>query len=219
MGSEQMNLGNVIIFGDSYSTFKGWLPAGYGYSYSEEGTDGNEVVDVKDTWWYQVISQTGSNLVMNNSWSGTTIGYTGYNGEDMSETKSFIARFEKLANEGFFERNKIDTVFIFGGTNDSWSGAPLGKLRFENLDSGYCFDVLPAICYLFKTVKETLPDAKVYCLVNTKLNEEITEGMKEAAEHYSVSAIEFDQIDKVNGHPTMLGMKQISDGVLEYINK
>ena len=32
-----MSLGNVLIFGDSYSTFKGWLPEGFGYSYSEEG--------------------------------------------------------------------------------------------------------------------------------------------------------------------------------------
>ena len=93
-----MNLQNVLIFGDSYSTFRDWIPEGFGYSYSEDRTDGNEVVRVEDTWWHRVITATDSKLIQNNSWSGSTIGYTGYNGQDLSESKSFIYRFKEIAN-------------------------------------------------------------------------------------------------------------------------
>lgn len=214
-----MSLGNVLIFGDSYSTFKGWLPEGFGYSYSEEGQDGNEVIRVEDTWWHQVLTKSGSTLVMNNSWSGSTIGYTGYNGADLSTSKSFIYRFKKLLDEGFFEKNKIDTFFILGGTNDSWSHAPVGELQFDGFKNEDFYSVLPAICGFFKMAKESLPETKIYCLINTYLDEKITDGMKAAAEHFDIPVIEFPVIDKWKGHPTILGMKQIADGVLEALDK
>jgi hypothetical protein len=214
-----MNIGKVLIFGDSYSTFRGWIPDGFGYSYSEDRQDGNEVIDVRDTWWHRVITEGGGKLVMNNAWSGSTIGYTGYNGADLSTSKSFIYRFNRLIEDGFFEKNKIDTFFILGGTNDSWSHAPIGELKFDNFKNEDFYSVLPAICYFFKTAKETLPDSDIYCLVNTYLDEKITDGMKKAAEHYGIPTIEFPVIDKWHGHPTILGMKQIADGVIDFLNK
>ncbi len=27
---------------------------------------------------------------------------------------------------GYFNKNKIDTIFVFGGTNDGWANSPLG---------------------------------------------------------------------------------------------
>lgn len=212
-----MNLQNVLIFGDSYSTFRGWIPEGFGYSYSEDRTDGNEVVRVEDTWWHRVITATDSKLIQNNSWSGSTIGYTGYNGQDLSESKSFIYRFKKLLSEGFFEENKIDTFFILGGTNDSWSHAPVGDLMYDSFEEKHLYSVLPAICYFFKTVKETLPDTKIYCLVNTYLDEKITAGMVTAAEHYGLEVIRFSHIDKWHGHPTIEGMREMSEEILKYL--
>lgn len=212
-----MNLQNVLIFGDSYSTFRGWIPEGFGYSYSEDRTDGNEVVRVEDTWWHRVITATDSKLIQNNSWSGSTIGYTGYNGQDLSESKAFIYRFKKLLSEGFFEENKIDTFFILGGTNDSWSHAPVGDLMYDGFEEKHLYSVLPAICYFFKMVKESLPDTKIYCLVNTYLDEKITAGMVTAAEHYGLEVIRFSHIDKWHGHPTIEGMREMSEEILKYL--
>ena len=80
---------SLLIFGDSHSTFKGHIPAGYAVYYREE--DGaTDVRNVKETWWHQVIAQKELNLVLNNSWSGSTIGYTGYDNTDNSETSSFF---------------------------------------------------------------------------------------------------------------------------------
>ena len=41
----------------------------------------------------------------------------------------------------------------------------------------------------------------------------IAEGMKQAAEHYGAICIELEDIDKVSGHPTSLGMAQIKEQV------
>lgn len=213
-----MNLGNVMIFGDSYSTFRGWVPEGFGYSYSEDGTDGNEVIDVRDTWWHRLITRTNSKLIMNNSWSGSTIGYTGYNGEDLSKTKSFIYRFNKLYDEGFFEENEINTLFIFGGTNDSWSNAPIGNLMFSDFKRDDLYSVLPAVCCLFELVSKKLPKTRIVCLVNCDLKEEITNGLINAAEHYSIESVKFEKIDKFKGHPTIKGMKQIEEQIATALN-
>jgi hypothetical protein len=124
-----MNLGNVLIMGDSYSTFEGYNPEGYRHYYAPvpRPDTNTDVVKVEHTWWHPLLAKTNANLILNNSWSGSTIGYTGYNGDDNSQTCSFIYRLRQLIAEGFFEKNKIDTVLVFGGTNDNWCCAPLGK--------------------------------------------------------------------------------------------
>lgn len=206
---------NVIIFGDSYSTFKNYIPAGFAVYYSEEERAETDVRKVEQTWWHQVISQKGFNLVMNNSWSGSTIGYTGYNNSDCSATSSFIYRFNRLVDEGFFERNDIDTVFIFGGTNDSWSNAPLGDEKYDGFEKNDLYSVLPAIGCFLKTVKQTLVKADIYCLINTEIKPEIAEGMKNACDKYGITKITFEKIDKRCGHPTIEGMKDIKNAVLK----
>ena len=77
-----MSFGNVLIFGDSYSTFEAWIPEGNA-SYYPPTTESRPMIDdVKDTWWHSLITETNSNLVLNESWSGSTVGYTGYDGAD-----------------------------------------------------------------------------------------------------------------------------------------
>lgn len=206
---------NVLIIGDSYSTFEGHIPAGYEVFYRAGGREDNDVKRVEETWWHQVISEMGANLVLNNSWSGSTIGYTGYGGYDYSNINSFIFRLEELVSKGFFEENKIDTVFLFGGTNDDWSEAPLGEAKYSDFKREDLYFVLPALsCFLGK-VREILPEADIYCLINTELKAEITECLKTSSERYNIKAITFDYIEKVDGHPTVKGMSEIKDRVLE----
>lgn len=208
---------NIVIFGDSYSTFKGFVPDDFAVYYSENVRDETDVTSVKDTWWYQVISEKNLKLVQNNSWSGSTIGYTGYDNVDCSTSSSFIYRLRQLISADFFHKNKIDKVFVFGGTNDSWSNAPLGEIKFDNFDERDLYFVLPAVCYFLRLLKETLPKADIYCLINTDIKPEIALCMKEACKKYGITPITFDTIDKKCGHPTILGMKNIKDRVLEVI--
>ena len=118
---------NTLIFGDSYSTFKGHIPDGYASWYSEKADpERTDVTSVCETWWYQVMQKANLTLVHNNSWSGSPICYTGYNNSDCSESSSFIYRLRELIENGFFNKNRIDTVFVFGGTNDYfWSDKPI----------------------------------------------------------------------------------------------
>ena len=208
---------NTVIFGDSYSTFKNFIPDGYETYYSENGCPAPDVTDVtqvNQTWWYQVITETNLNLVLNNSWSGSTISYTGYNNTDCSKSSSFIYRLHMLIKQGFFDRNRIDTVFVFGGTNDSWANAPLGISKYENWKCNDLYSVLPAISYFFKTLRDTLPKAQIYCLINTGLKTEISTEMKKACQLCGIIEISFDTIDKNCGHPTIIGMNEIKNTVI-----
>lgn len=208
------DIGNVFILGDSYSTFKDHIPEGFDAWYSDAETPHTNVRRVEETWWHQMLNETKSNLVRNCSYSGTTVCHTGYNGADCREI-SFIGRFEKLVNGGFFKENKIDTFFLFGGTNDSWAEAPVGELKYEGITEEELYTVLPAFCYLLDKIKTEVRDARLICVINTELKDEITEGFKTACEHYGVEYIALCDISKWAGHPNIDGMMQIKEQVIE----
>ena len=223
---KMVDLGNIFILGDSYSTFEGHIPEGFDAYYLASGPaykcqkgelDEGDVFQVNETWWYDLCNENG-NLLRNCSWSGTTICNTGYNQSDNSKC-SFIARFDNLAEEGYLEKNKVDTLFLFGGTNDSWAGSPIGELKYDDYTKEDLYSALPAFGYLMESFKKYLKGTKIYCIINTELKEEITDAYKEACKKYGVDVIELQNIDKQHGHPTILGMKQIKEQVLGYINK
>ena len=213
-----MIFGNVLIFGDSYSTYKGHIPEGYSFYYPPSIPERPSLPDVNDTWWKSLINETESTLILNNSWSGSTMGYTGYDGADTSKTSSFITRLRKLTLEGFFEKNKIDTVFVFGGTNDSWSNAPVGELKYENRTESDLYFVLPGICEFLEALKLVLPKANIIVLINEGLKAEITEGLRLAATHYDMTPIKLSGIDKKSDHPTVAGMKSIKEQILKNLS-
>lgn len=207
--------GNAIIFADSYSTFKDFIPFGYLTYYSEENENQTNVTKVSDTWWHQVMTEKNLNLVLNDSWSGSTIAYTGYDNYDCSESSSFIYRLKQLEESGFFDKNEIDTVFVFGGTNDSVVNSSLGELKYDNFEKSDLYSVIPAICYFFKTLKSILPDAKIYCLVNNEINYKITNAFTSVCDKYDITEVTFKKIDKIKGHPTAKGMQDIKNEVLK----
>ena len=192
---------NIVILGDSYSTYEGYIPQDYRFYYCEQGRENSPPVTkmaLKDTWWKRLLDDTGDNLLQNNSWSGSTIGYTGYDGEDCSMSSSFIYRFRRLKEDGFFDKNRIDTIYIFGGTNDSWSNAPLGSMQFEDWQEKDLYSVLPAICYLIHEVKAAAKNTEIVVVINTDIKEEIQDGLQAAATRYGVKYIRLQNIEKEN---------------------
>ena len=219
-------LKNVFILGDSYSTFEGFIPEECVAYYKPEGPsylrkkpelekNENDVFAVEQTWWYNLVKENG-NLLLNCSWSGTTICNTGYDGCDNSHC-SFIARFIKLKEEGYFEENKVDTLFLFGGTNDNWSNAPVGNPVESDWTKEDLYNVFPAFSYLINLIKTTLPDAKVYCILNSDLRDEVDDFYKLICRKNEVPLIELYDIEKREGHPTVKGMETIKNQVLEFI--
>lgn len=200
---------NVFIMGDSYSTYEGYIPEGY-HTYYSDGRENDPVVKgVEKTWWKIMEAENNLNIILNDSFSGSTVCNTVR--ETLTIETSFISRMDKYIKENFFDENKIDTVVIFGGTNDSWTDAPLGELKYSDwsLDELKC--VLPAFCYLIDRAKTVV--GNIVVIINSDLKEEITEGFKEACEKYNVRYVCLKEIDKQFGHPTESGMRQIAKQV------
>ena len=61
-----------------------------------------------------------------------------------------------------------------------------------------------------------MPQACILCILNADvLKAEITKGYTEACGYYGIQAIGVRNIDMINGHPTVKGMAQIKDQILE----
>ena len=199
----------VVILGDSYSTFEGYVPEGFAVWYDSNAKEENDVDEVGQTWWFKLCRQTGLKLLGNNSYSGSTVCNTGYDGDDYSD-RSFITRMPQTLG---YQEEHPDIILIFGGTNDSWADAPLGSLKFGGWTEDDLKQALPAYCYMLDYYKVNAPDTRVINIVNDGLKPEITDGIIAAAKHYGMEYILLDGIDKGWGHPTIKGMQQICDAV------
>lgn len=200
---------NIFIMGDSYSTYNGYIPEGYHFYYSDEREDSPVVKGVEKTWWNILVNKNNLNLVLNDSFSGSTVCNTVR--EALSVESSFVSRIDKYISEGFFDENEIDTMFIFGGTNDSWIDSPIGSPKYSDWTSEDLKCVLPAFCYLIDKAKKVVND--IIVIINSDLKEEITKGFANICEKNNVTCLCLKEIDKENGHPTELGMNQISEQV------
>ena len=200
----------VAVLGDSYSTYEDYLTPDTNaiWYFKKEDKKRTDVVDVKQTWWWQVIKDGGYKLGVNNSFSGATICYSGYNDEDYS-ARSFVRRLTNLGTP--------DIIFIFGGTNDSWSGAPVGEFKYSDFKRADLYTFRPAMAYMMQELQNRYPNVKLYFIANTELKDDITSSIHTICQHYGVKCIQLKDIDKQNGHPTIKGMKAISEQVLQAI--
>ena len=205
------NRPRVSVLGDSYSTFQGYIPEGNeAWYYTPVDTSRTDVDNVTQTWWWQVINQAGCLIEKNDSYSGATVSYHGYDNQDYS-ARSFITRLPRLGSP--------DVIFIFGGTNDDWAGAELGEYQYDHFTQADFYTYRPALAYLLQQAKERYSNVKILFIINSELRKEIVESTKVICSHYSIPYIELKDIDKKLNHPTVKGMKAIAQQVLEFINK
>lgn len=196
---------SVSILGDSYSTFEGYLtPDTMDIWYFEGAQDARrtDVKNVSETWWMQLIKKKNWKLEVNNSWSGSTICYTGYRDEDYSR-RSFITRVPALGSP--------DIILIFGGTNDSWANAPIGEFKYSDWRRADLYTFRPAMACMLAKIKERYPTAEVYVISSDGLKPEITGSMEQICKHYDVPMIQLHDISKTAGHPNVQGMIQITE--------
>lgn len=204
---------SVTIFGDSYSTFEGYLtPDTMETWYFQNANDPKrtDVKTVRQTWWWQVIDRMGWKLERNNSWSGSTICNTGYSDADYTH-RSFITRHNSLGNP--------DVILLLGATNDSWCGAPLGEFKYDNWKRADLYTFRPALAYLLSHLQDRYPTADLYYILNCDLKESINTSVNDICQHYGVPVITLSAIDKTAGHPNVKGMQQIADQVVAVLKK
>lgn len=206
----------VAILGDSYSTFRGFIPEERECYYpSPERVD--DVLVVEDTWWHQLFAKRNMNLLFNDSWSGSTVC------KDVRDChppeSAFVLRMKKSLSPTKAGEQSPACILLFGGTNDSWLGRELGHLTYQNWTEQDLRQVLPAYCYMLDYVCKSNPDATVFCILNTQLNPRIHEGILTACRHYGAVAIELHDINKKCGHPSCLGMRQIAQQIDEALDQ
>ena len=197
----------ISILGDSYSTFVGFIPEGNAIWY-DGTTNKTDVTEVQQTWWWKVVREGGYLLEKNESFSGSTVCYTGYNGADYAAI-SFLSRLHLLGSP--------DILLIFGCTNDSWAGAQIGEFRYGSWTKADLYFYRPALAKLLADAQAHYPNVEIWFLINDGLREDITESTKEICAHYGVPYIELKNIDKLNGHPSVAGMEAIARQVLDAI--
>ena len=202
---------SISVLGDSYSTFEGYVtPSTNEMWYYEECGNRTDVDDVTQTWWWQVANEGGYKICVNNSYSGSTIGYRGYDGNDYSD-RSFITRMDHLGNP--------DVILIFGATNDSWAGELVGDYKYGNWTKADFYTFRPAMAYMLHHMTKRYVNVKIFFILNSELRDEINESCKTICNHYGVTCITLHDIHKINGHPSVNGMRSIAKQVLEVVGK
>lgn len=196
----------ISILGDSYSTFHGYVMpetnlCWYGVPGEEKE---NDVTQVDETWWRLLLKEYGYRLERNNSYSGATVCHTGYDGADYSD-RSFVTRMSDLG--------RPDIILVFGGTNDSWAGVPIGNYQYADWEKEDLYEFRPALCRLMDFLVTNYTNARIYYITNTDLSEPVTESIDVVCRHYGITNIRLHDIDKQWGHPSVQGMKSICEQV------
>ena len=202
------------IIGDSYSTFKGFVPKEYDCYYpNPELVD--DVIYVEDTWWGKLINQQGMRLLVNDSYSGATVCTR------VREPQPLSSSFVERVHYSFCNDDKLqpDFIFVFGCTNDSWLGREVGQVQYESWTEDDVKCVLPAYCYVLDQLSVVYKKSKIVTVINTEMHPEITKGIMLSSEHYGAITVKLHDIDKQNGHPSALGMSQIADQICEMLKQ
>ncbi len=201
----------LAVLGDSYSTYQGFIPKGYAVWYKQPANQkATDVTSVEQTWWWQVVKEGGYKLGAVNSYSGSTICNTGYNGNDYTD-RSFVSRCTSLGTP--------DVILICGATNDSWAGVKMGDYKYSNWTKADLYFFRPAMAKMLFDISLHYPTADVYFILNTELKDEVNKSVEEVCAHYGVPVIKLHDIDKQSGHPNVKGMRSFADQVLKAIGK
>lgn len=202
----------VCILGDSYSTYQGFVaPDSNLVWYRPDQTKKTDVKDVRQTWWHRFITENGYKLGRNNSYSGSTISYRGYNKQDY-RLRSYVNRTPDLGNP--------DILFVFGGTNDSWAGVPAGEDKpLDQITDADLYTFHPAMKRMLSDLTLRYPNVDIYVILNDGLRPEINAAVISSCKEFSVPCIQLQGIDKISGHPSVKGMAQISDQIKAFIAK
>ncbi len=203
----------ISILGDSYSTFQGYVvpDTNLVWYHSPRHVKTTDVDSMQQTWWgLMTAGDAPYRLGVNNSYSGATVCRTGYKGVDYTD-RAFITRMDNLGDP--------DIILVFGGTNDSWAGSPIGEYVWADWTDEQLYSFRPAMARLMDGLRDRYADAKIYFILNTELKPEINESVITVCKHYEVPVITLSDIDKQSGHPSVRGMESIARQVTSAIGR
>ena len=134
----------ISFLGDSITTFSGFIPVGNNTFYPK-----NFMPNVNDCWWRKLILETGMELLINNSFSGSTM--------SGSQASSGLSRSTNL-DDGV---SLPDHVIVFMGVNDFASNVPVGECGLNQ--ATYSVNNYSDAYYTaLSNIRSTYPNAKLY---------------------------------------------------------
>ncbi len=208
---------SISILGDSYSTYEGFMHPDSNlvwYHIVESDPMRTDVQSATQTWWHKFISDNGLKLCVNNSFSGSTICYTGYKDKKTGlpadyTNRSFVNRVKYLGNP--------DIILIFGGTNDDWAKSPIGDYKYSDWTANDLRSFRPAMAAMLQKAKQLYPNVDIIFILNSDLKQVVDESVLTICKHYGISCLELTNIDKRQGHPSIKGMQQINQQLTAHL--
>lgn len=155
---------SVSVLGDSISTYQGYIPDDYACFYPNMD---NDVKDVTQTWWMQVLYNTGMRLAANGSYSASTV--CGDSGEEHSSAGCSDRRINDL--KGPYGTSP-DIILVYMGANDFFRAMDLGN--FDGFPKGrgekYYVNFSEAYELMLQKLQRTYPASRIYCMTLTEAN-------------------------------------------------
>ena len=142
------------ILGDSMSTLSGYSVPDYAAYYDLARGLESGVFAPSDTWWGQVIDYLHGELLVNNSFSGSTVCW-----DRQYEIPSYGCSEERTSALGSCGRNP-DVIMIFMGLNDWGRGASITAGQ-DNVDDLTVFPI--AYRHMIEQLRSRYPDAEIWC--------------------------------------------------------
>lgn len=157
IGAQNIIGEKVSIYGDSISTFAGWVPSGNAVYYTGSNAG---VTNVNQTWWKRVIDTLGLTLVVNNSWSGRAVSSI-RDGETAHSTDAGY----KETNVLQLKNGSIlpDIIIVKLGINDFNNNAILGDYDGSSALPIDPTKFLDAYAIMLNLIMTNFPLADVYC--------------------------------------------------------
>ena len=215
------------VLGDSISTLIGYSYPDFAVFYNRENKLRSGIFTPADTWWGRVIARLGGELLVNNSYSGSTVCK-----HPMYEIESYGCSDERTAALGMYGQVP-DVIMILLGINDWGRGMRIVP------DEEECGLHLFSVAYetMLEKIKRNYPEAEIWCLTLPRSQwsrnpecaipfsysgghiREYCEAIRICGEKAGCKVVDIyrpnDPYDTIDGfHPTVEGMRTIADAVL-----
>ena len=180
----------ISVLGDSISTLDGFNPKGYHLFYTGENCEKSGVAGMADTWWGQVIDCFGSELLVNNSWSGSRV----------TQLPGCNALFpsgcsDERTNGLHIHTTTPDVILVYLGTNDWGNGVETGRDEDERTDTAPRYgEFRSSYSEMLKKLKKNYPNAEIWCCT---LNITNMESNQQFSFPYEFSGVHIEEYNKV----------------------
>ncbi|MBQ8497903.1 MAG: hypothetical protein IJ489_10695 [Clostridia bacterium] len=221
------------VLGDSISTLNGYTEPDYAAFYEGIVKFATNVFIPEDTWWGQVIERLGGFILVNNSFSGSTV--TKRKGYEIESYGCSDERTSALSRDGV----SPDVIMVFIGIND-W-GCRTKRLPTDDSEKDDISIFSVAYKTMLSKLKKNYPQAEIWCFTlpisawSEKENfvfpyrdgewhiQNYCETIRGCAEAQGCRVIDlyhypipYDTVD--GAHPNAVGMKTLADAVIAQLD-